>query len=45
MDFLNVDNIYVFIVKKSIAGIPIEAQCLSDLENSSRFPILFYEVL
>ena len=43
MDFHNFYTIYVFKVKKSIANIPIELPCLSDLENPSQLPV--WEVL
>ena len=39
MDFHNFSSIYVHQVKKSIAGVPIELPCLSDLDNSSQLPV------
>ena len=43
MDFYNFFTIYVVKVKESIADIPTELQCLSDLENPSQLPV--WEVL
>ena len=43
MDFHTFNTIYVFKVKKSIADIPTELQCLNDLENPSQLPV--WEVL
>ena len=51
MDFHNFYTIYVLKVKESIADIPTELRCLSDLENPSQLPvrevlmILSYEFL
>ena len=39
MDFHNFYTIPVFKVKESIAGIPTELRCLSDLENPSQLPV------
>ena len=39
MDFHNIFTIYVVNVKESIADIPIELSCLSDLENPSQLPV------
>ena len=39
MDFHKIFSIYVFEVKESIAHIPIELPCLSDLENPSQLPV------
>ena len=39
MDFHNFFIIYVFKVKESIADIPTELPCLSDLENPSQLPV------
>ena len=39
MDFNNFDIVYVFKVEKSIADIPTELSCLSDLENPSQLPV------
>ena len=39
MDFHNFYTIYVFKVKESIADIPTELPCLSDLENPSQLPV------
>ena len=43
MDFWNVFTIYVVKVRKSIADIPTELRCLSDLGNASQLPV--WEVL
>ena len=39
MNFWNFFNIHVFGVKKSIADIPTELPCSSDLENSVQLPV------
>ena len=39
MDFHNFYTVYVFKVKESIADIPTELPCLSDLENPSQLPV------
>ena len=39
IDFWNFFTIYVFEVKESIADIPTELPCLSDLENPSQLPV------
>ena len=39
MNFHKCYNIYVFNVNESIADIPTELQCLSDLENPSQLPV------
>ena len=39
MDFHNFYNIYVLKVKESIADIPIELRCSSDLKNPSKLPV------
>ena len=39
MDFHNFFSIYVFEVKKSIADIPNELLCLSDLKNLGQLPV------
>ena len=39
MDFHKFYNVYVYKVKESIADIPIELPCLSDLENPSQLPV------
>ena len=39
MDFHNFFTIYVFKVKESIADIPTELPCLSDLDNPSQLPV------
>ena len=39
MDFHNFYSIHVFKVMESIADIPIELPCLSDLENPSPLPV------
>ena len=39
IDFWNFFPIYVFEVKESIAGIPTELPCLSDLENQGQLPV------
>ena len=39
MDFYNFNSIYVFKVKESIADIPTELPCLSDLENPSQLTV------
>ena len=39
MDFHNFYSIYALKVKKSIADIPTELQCLSDLENPSQLSV------
>ena len=38
--FLKFCTIYVFEVKESIADIPTEQSCLSDLENLGQLPVL-----
>ena len=43
MDFYNFFTIHFFKVKESIADIPTELRCLSDLENPSQLPV--WEVL
>ena len=51
MDFHNFYTVHVFKVKESIADIPTELPCLSDLETPSQLPvrevlmILSYEFL
>ena len=39
MNFWNFFSIYVFEVNESIAGIPTELPCLSDLENPGQLPV------
>ena len=39
MDFYNFNIIFVFKVKESIADIPTELPCLSDLENLGQLPV------
>ena len=39
MDFHNFYTVYVYKVKESIADIPTELPCLSDLENPSQLPV------
>ena len=39
MDFHNFSTVYVYKVKESIADIPTELPCLSDLENPSQLPV------
>ena len=39
MDFHNFFSIRVFKVKESIADIPSELLCLSDLENPGQLPV------
>ena len=39
MDFHNFYIVYVYKVKESIADIPTELPCLSDLENPSQLPV------
>ena len=39
MNFHNFFTIYVFKVKESIADIPTELRCSSDLENPSQLPV------
>ena len=43
MDFHNFDIVFVFKVNESVADIPTELPCLSDLENPSQ--LLVQEVL
>ena len=39
MDFHNFYTVYVYKDKESIADIPFELPCLSDLENPSQLPV------
>ena len=39
MDFHNFYTVHVYKVKESIADIPTELPCLSDLENPSHVPV------